>query len=74
MTAESVNEKATLQWMKRSKMLCACKTLCEIRLANPIKAIVAEGPQPPLMERTKGVIEPCSISITLLQCFADMSC
>ena len=63
---ESINENAILQWMKPRVALYSCDTLLEMRLASLLNVIVAEGPHPPLMEKTRGVQEPCSTSSTLL--------
>ena len=65
-TVESISEKAILHRMKFIVVLYGCDSLVEMRLASLLNAIVADGPQPPLVENTMGVKEPCSTTKILL--------
>lgn len=74
MTVESMMEKASLQRMKYRVVLYGCDTLAEMRLASLLYTTVAEGPQPPLVDITRGVKVPCSTSKTLLSYVLRFSC
>ena len=63
---EFISEKVILHWMKFIIVLYDCDSLVEMWLASLLNAIVADGPQPPLVENTMGVKEPCSTTKILL--------
>ena len=63
---ESISKKAILHQMKFIVVLYGCDCLVEMRLASLLNAIVADGPQPPLVENYREVNEPCSTSKILL--------
>ena len=58
--AESIKLKEILHLMKLRVLLYGWPCFSEMRPASLLKAIVAEGPQPQLVDRTRGV--PCSTS------------
>ena len=60
--AESIKLKEILHLMKLRVLLYGWPCFSEMRPASLLKAIVAEGPQPPLVDRTRGVKVPCSTS------------
>ena len=66
MIAESMSEKATLLRIIFIVELYEEECFSEIMEASLLNTMDAEGPQPPVVERTIGVNEACSTSITLL--------
>ena len=62
MMVESSSEKVTLE----SCCMAVRASLSDKRPANILNATVADEPQPPLVDSTIGVKEPCSTLIILL--------
>ena len=65
-TAESMREKATLHRIILIVWLYDFLYFAEIRLASLLKVTWAEGPHPPIVDRTRGVKEPYSTSMIRL--------
>ena len=66
MIAKSMSEKATLLQIIFIVELYEEECFSEIMEASLVNTMDAEGPQPPVVERTIGVNVTCSTSITLL--------
>ena len=62
--AESIKLKTILHLMKLSMLLYGWSYFLEMRPASLLNATVADGPHPPLVDRTRGVKVPCSTSRT----------
>ena len=60
MIADFMSEYVILHLMKDIAWLYGCPYLLEISPASLRNATVADGPHPPLVERTNGVKVPCS--------------
>ena len=65
--AESIRLKVILQLMKLRVLLCGWSCFSDMRPASFLKATVADGSQPPLVDRTKGVKVPSSSYSTNVQ-------
>ena len=64
--AELIEQKAILHLMKLRVLLYGWSYFSEMRPASLLKATMADGPQPPLVDRTRGVKVPCSTLRTLI--------
>ena len=64
--AESMSEKVILLRIIFIVELYGEECFSEIKEASLLYMIQADGPQPPVIDRTMGVNVPCSTSITLL--------
>ena len=62
--AESIKLKAILHLMKLRVLLYGWSYFSEMRPASLLNATVADGPHPPLVDRTRGVKVSCSTSRT----------
>ena len=69
---ESMNENAILHRTNPRVVLYGCVCLTDRRPASLLRATVADGPHPPLVDNTIGVKEPCSTSMIL--CAKLMAC
>ena len=54
-TAELIRLKVSLHRMKVRVLLYSCPCFSDMRPASLLKTTVADGPQPPLEDRTSGV-------------------
>ena len=61
---ESIKLKAILHLMRLRVLLYGWSYFSEMRPASLLNATVVGGPQPPLVDRTRGVKVPCSTSRT----------
>ena len=62
--AESIKLKGILHLMKLRVLLYDWSYFSGMRPASLLNATVADGPHPPLVDRTRGVKVPCSTSRT----------
>ena len=62
--AERSNAKERTERIQLVTTLCSISRLSEIRLASTERKRSASRPHPPKGEKTSGVNEPCSMSIT----------
>ena len=60
--AESIKLKAILHLMKLRVLLYGWLCFSEMRRASLLKATMADGSQPQLVDRTRGIKVPCSTS------------
>ena len=61
--AESIRLKVILHLMKLRVLLYGWSCFSEMRPASLLKATVADGPQPPLVDRTNGANAICNMRI-----------